>query len=146
MSSMKLSNPKDTIGVRKAPLSTLPAGVLAEVGVAMLEGAAKYGRSNYREAGVRGSIYYDAVMRHLFAWWEGEDIDPDSGISHVTKAMSALLVLRDCMMQDNWTDDRPPKSKNFYNDLNNLAGEILDRHADKSPKHVTELNKEIKGD
>lgn len=138
---IKLSNPKDAIGVRKAPMSTIPANVLAEMGAAMLEGTAKYGRHNYREVGVRASIYYDAVLRHIFAWWEGEDIDPDSGMSHITKAMTALVVLRDSMTRNNWTDDRPPKSDNFYNELNKICGEILDRHADKSPKHVTELNK-----
>jgi hypothetical protein len=139
--SEKLSNPKDAVGIRKAPMSTIPANVLAEMGVAMLEGTAKYGRHNYREVGVRASVYYDAVLRHIFAWWEGEDIDPDSGLSHVTKAITALAVLRDCMMRENWTDDRPPKSDDFYKLLNQKSGEILDKHVDKSPKHVTQLNK-----
>jgi hypothetical protein len=34
------SNPKDIVGSRKAPLSTVPMGVIAEIGVGMLEGAA----------------------------------------------------------------------------------------------------------
>lgn len=141
-STTKPSNPKDIIGVRKAPMSGVPANVMAEVGVALLEGTAKYGRHNYREVGVRASIYYDATMRHLMSWWEGEDIDPDSGISHVTKAITALFVLRDSMQRNNWSDDRPPKSEAFYQHLNRISGEILDRHQDKKPKHVTELNKE----
>lgn len=58
--SAKPSNPKDTVGIRKAPMSTVSAAVMAEVGVAMLEGAAKYGRHNYRAVGVRASVYYDA--------------------------------------------------------------------------------------
>lgn len=139
--SEKLTNPKDSIGIRKAPMSTVPANVLVEVGVAMLEGAAKYGRHNYREAGVRASVYYDAAMRHLMDWWEGVDIDPDSNLSHITKAITALVVLRDAMMQDMWNDDRPPKSKVFYPEMNKLAGEIIDRYADKDPKHVTNANK-----
>lgn len=133
----KCTNPKDMVGTRKAPMSTVPANVMAEVGVAMLEGACKYGRSNYRVAGVRSSVYYDAVIRHLFSWWEGEDIDPDSGMSHITKAITSLVVLRDAMIQDMATDDRPPRSKKFYAELNEAAGEIIDRHADKSPRHYT---------
>lgn len=133
----KLTNPKDMIGTRKAPMSTVPATVMAEVGVAMLEGAAKYGRHNYRVAGVRASVYYDGVLRHLIAWWEGEDIDPDSGLSHVTKAITSLVVLRDAMIQGKCADDRPPSSKAFYDDLNKLAADIIDRHADKSPRHYT---------
>lgn len=135
--SDKPSNPKDIVGIRKAPMSTVSAAVLAEVGVAMLEGAAKYGRHNYRAVGVRSSVYYDGVMRHLMAWWEGEDIDADSGMSHVTKAITSLVVLRDAMIQGKCEDDRPPRSVEFHPRLNALAGEILDRHADKSPKHYT---------
>lgn len=110
---------------------------MAEVGVAMLEGATKYGRHNYRVAGVRSSVYYDAVMRHLIAWWEGEDIDPDSKLSHVTKAITSLVVLRDAMMQGMATDDRPPRSVQFYPGLNEAAGVMLDKNADMKPRHYT---------
>jgi len=133
----KATNPKDAIGIRKAPMSVVPAAVLAELGVAMLEGACKYGTANFRGAGVRASVYYDATMRHLFSWWEGEDIDPDSELSHVTKAIASLTVLRDAMIQGKVTDDRPPRSKEFYARLNVTAGRMLDRHADRKPKHYT---------
>ena len=137
---MKLTNPKDMVGVRKAPMSTVPANVLAEIGVAMLEGSVKYGRHNYRAAGVRASVYYDAVMRHLMSWWEGEDMDPDSGMNHITKALSCLVVLRDAQMQQMYTDDRPPKSKVFYEELHQKSAIILDKYSDRNPKHYTELD------
>jgi hypothetical protein len=133
----KPSNPKDIVGTRKAPMSTVSAAVMAELGVAMLEGAAKYGRHNYRAVGVRASVYYDATLRHLFSWWEGESIDPDSGMSHITKAIASLVVLRDAMIQGMMTDDRAPCSNAFYPGLNAAAGAILDRHADKDPRHYT---------
>jgi hypothetical protein len=133
----KATNPKDMIGTRKAPLSTVPMGVIVEVGVGMLEGSAKYGRHNYRCAGVRASVYYDALMRHMIAWWEGEDIDPDSGLSHITKAMCTLVVLRDAQMQGVCADDRPPRSAEFYPAMNAAAGAMLDKHADKNPRHYT---------
>ena len=133
----KPTNPKDAIGIRKAPLSTLPMGVVAEMGAAMLEGAAKYGRHNYRGVGVRASVYFDATMRHLISWWEGEDTDPDSGLSHVTKALVSLAVLRDAMMQSKCEDDRPPRSAPFYPELNDRCSAVLDKHADKNPKHWT---------
>lgn len=139
LTESKPSNPKDVLGVRKVPMSTIPANVIAEVGVAMLEGACKYGRSNYRAAGVRASVYYDATMRHLMAWWEGEDTDPDSGMSHITKAITSLVVLRDAMIQGMVTDDRPPQSAEFLARLNALAGAIIDRHADKHPQHITRM-------
>jgi Domain of unknown function (DUF5664) len=133
----KPTNPKDSIGIRKAPMSTVPAGVIAEVGLGLLEGAAKYGRHNYRALGVRASVYYDATMRHLMQWWEGEDTDPDSGLSHITKAITSLVVLRDAMMQGMVTDDRPPSSAPFMADLNERAGQIIDKYAGKNPRHYT---------
>lgn len=134
---VKDTNPKDAIGISKAPMSTVSAAVLMEVGVAMLEGASKYGRHNYRAAGVRASVYYDALMRHAMAWWEGEDLDPDSGMSHVTKAIATLVVLRDAMIQDKFTDDRPPRSAPFLPALNDTAAALLVKHADKRPRHYT---------
>lgn len=141
MNNEKLSNPKDSIGVRKAPMSTISGPVIAEMGVAMMEGAAKYGRHNYRAVGVRASVYYDATLRHLISWWEGEDTDPESGMSHITKAMVSLAVLRDAQIQSMCEDDRPPPSTEFYKKLNELTAQILDRHADKKPKHYT--NKDV---
>ena len=135
--NFKPTNPKDAIGIRKVNLSCLPAGVMMETAVALMEGAAKYGRHNYRGVGVRASVYYDAAAGHLMDWWEGDDIDAESGLSHVTKAIASLTVLRDAMLQGKLTDDRPPRSKVFKRDFNPLAAEVLDRHKDKSPKHWT---------
>lgn len=134
----KQTNPKDMIGAKKVPLSTLPFRVLWRVGLAMLEGMCKYGRHNYRAAGVRASVYFDAVVsRHLGAWWEGEDIDADSGLNHIDKAIAGLMVMRDSMLEGNFVDDRPPRAANDLAELNDMAGKIIARHADKSPRHFT---------
>lgn len=132
----KPSNPKDSVGIKKVPQSVIPRNVLAEVALGLFEGARKYGRHNYRTVGVRGSVYFDAVNRHMDAWWEGEDIDPDSGLSHVTKAIACLVVLRDSMMQENWTDDRPPKAKPFMQEANKHAEDIISRYPDAVPAHT----------
>lgn len=117
------------MGVKKVPVSTIPAPVIGELGLAMLEGALKYGRHNYRVIGVRASVYYDASKRHIDSWWEGEDIDPDSTLSHITKAIASLVVLRDAMMQGNWVDDRPPtSSKDWMKTLNDKTIEILAKY------------------
>ena len=139
---IKDSNPKDAVGTKKVPFSTLSAPVIAETGLAMLEGGRKYGRHNYREIGVRASVYYDATFRHLIAWWEGENIDPDSGLNHVTKAIAGLFVLRDSMIAENWLDDRPPKVKSgWIQELNKKAGEIIEKYPD-AKEPYTELRKE----
>ena len=137
----KLSNPKDSVGIAKAPMSCVPACVLAEIGVAMLEGKSKYGGYNFRSVGVRSSIYYDATMRHLMASHEGEDVDSDSGMSHITKAITSLVVLRDAMIQGKVTDDRPPKSEPFYARLNESAKVIVEKYAGVEVEHFTEVGK-----
>ncbi len=133
----KPTNPKDIVGCLKAPMSTVPATVLAEIGVGMLEGTVKYGRHNYRESGARASVYYDAAMRHLMSWWEGEDLDPDSGLNHISKALTTLVVLRDTMIQGKMEDDRAPRSANFYTELNSKAAAIIAKYADRTPTHYT---------
>jgi hypothetical protein len=135
--SVKDTNPKDAIGIRKAPMSLIPARVMAEVGIGMLEGGLKYGRYNYRAVGIRASVYYDATMRHLMSYWEGEDIDPDSQMSHITKAITSLIVMRDAMLAGKFEDDRPPSGRIKYEHLNLKAGELIDKYADKNPKQYT---------
>lgn len=138
--AQKDRNPKDLLGVGKPPMSTVSQLVLMEVGVAMLEGAEKYGRHNYRAVGVRSSVYYDAAMRHLNAWWEGQDTDPQSGMHHVTKAITSLVVLRDAMLMGMVTDDRPPVLEGldeFLKDLEDKVKHIKSTYGHMVPTHYT---------
>jgi hypothetical protein len=143
--NVKDSNPKDSVGIKKVPFSTVPAPVIAELGLALLEGARKYGRHNYRAIGVRGSVYYDACLRHLMQWWEGEDIDPDSGLNHIVKAAACLLVLRDAMLLDKCFDDRPPKVKQgWIQELNKKAEEIIKKYPNALEPYTEQNKGEIK--
>lgn len=109
--STKDTNPKDAVGTKKwRQYCTVPTTIIWELGVAMLEGARKYGRHNYRIAGVRASVYIDAAKGHIDQWWEGEDIDEESKLNHIIKAIASLAVLRDAMIHNKWVDDRPPKT------------------------------------
>lgn len=135
----KDTNPKDAVGVKKwRQFVAIPMTVLAEVGVGMLEGARKYGRHNYRVAGVRASVYVDAAMGHMMQWWEGEDTDKDSGLSHITKAICSLVVLRDAMIQDMLTDDRPPKAKldEVRDRLQAIVEALFERHPEPLPPYM----------
>lgn len=130
---VKASNPKDAIGISKVPLcSVLPSQVMGEVALGMLEGALKYGRHNYRAIGVRTSVYVDAEQRHVKAFWEGQDTDPDSKLHHLAKAISTLVVLYDAILQDKCFDDRPPSEKNqgWVQDQNKRAAELIARYPD----------------
>lgn len=137
MSEKKDTNPKDAVGTAKVPFSTVSAPVLGELGLAMMEGALKYGRHNYRASGVRASVYYDAALRHLLAFWEGQDIDPASGLPHIVKVMACCAVLRDSQIQGNWVDDRPPETPgDWVEKLNAKAAELLEKYPNPVPAYT----------
>jgi hypothetical protein len=139
---MDALNPKDRVGQAKPRLSVLSMPVLYEVGNAVNEGARKYGAFNVRVVPVRASIYFDATMRHLAAWWEGQDTDPDSGLHHVTKAIASLMVLRDAMIHGKVRDDRPPKTdEKWISEAAERCAEVISRYPEpKAP--FTESNLE----
>jgi len=136
-------NPKDFVGASKAPLSTVSRRVMHELGLAMLEGECKYWRHNYRAAPVRAMIYLDALDRHLSAWIEGQDTDPDSGLSHLVKAMACLAIMRDAQLYGSLIDDRPPAQAdpNWMAALNTKAREIIEATAKYTRGAYTELNR-----
>lgn len=124
-SDVKPSNPKDSIGVTKPPLSCVPCGPLYEIGAAMLDGSCKYGRHNYREIGVRSSVYYDAMLRHLMTWWEGEERAADSGCLHLAHLAACAIILMDC---PDINDDRPPIVGNPVDRVAGLVKSILAKY------------------
>lgn len=130
MNEKKDSNPKDALGIKKVPLHAVPVKPLLEVGLAMMEGGRKYGTHNYREVGVCMSTYYDATMRHLMSWWEGEDIDPASGIHHIVKALASLFVVRDGMHMGNCVDDRPIRYPDGIDieKFNKIAADLITKY------------------
>ena len=124
-------NPKQAFGSHKTPASTFPATVKAEVSVAMLEGAIKYGKHNFRASPILASTYYDAANRHLDQWFEGEDRDQAPGalgLHHVTKAIASLVVLRDAMIAGTFVDDRPHRavSGEFFGELDLVVKNMLE--------------------
>lgn len=139
MDSMKDSNPKDAIGSNKMPLHLWPETATLMGCLGLMDGAEKYGRANYRAIGVRASIYVDACKRHLNAWFEGEDHDPDSGLPHLAHALACLAILVDAQAADQLTDDRQIQGgyRKLVGQLTPHVGRLKELHADKNPKHYT---------
>jgi len=104
----KLSNPKDVIGSDKLPLHLIPTPALAEVALAFLEGALKYGTANWRVAGVRASIYRSADQRHGQKWWNGQNRDPKTRVHHLASLIACYMIVLDAELAGKLTDDRPP--------------------------------------
>lgn len=135
----KPTNPKDAIGSDKLPIHLWPETATMYGCIGLLEGMLKYGRSNWRETGVRASIYVDALRRHVGAWFEGEDFDPDSGAPHLSHALACLAILVDAQAAGMLNDDRqyPGGHRALVAALTPHVAEMKARHADKNPKHWT---------
>lgn len=84
----------------------VPVEGIEAVAVILGVGARKYEARNW-EKGMDWSRPYGAALRHLFAWWRGEQVDPDTGHSHLWHAATNLFFL---VCYEAWgvgKDDRP---------------------------------------
>lgn len=101
------SNPKTRFGMTKPPLSLVPATAIIEESMAFADGEKKYSKANWRQYPVSASTYINAALRHIMQWYDGEDIDPSSGVSHLAHARSNLAILIDTKHCGTLIDDRP---------------------------------------
>lgn len=103
------NNPKTAFGAAKVEIDKVPPALLLNVADAMAFGAAKYGPYNWRTAKISSSVYYAAMMRHIQAWWDGEDLAPDSKVHHLAHAAASIALILDTMGSDLLNDNRPPR-------------------------------------
>ena len=68
-------------------------------------GAEKYAPFNYLK-GYPWSLSFNAATRHAFAMWNGEDLDPESGLPHAAHFAWHGLTLTSFYLRGLGTDDR----------------------------------------
>jgi hypothetical protein len=83
----------------------LPPEMLEETAQVLTFGAQKYSAHNWAK-GASWSRYFSAMMRHMWAWWRGEDNDPETGYSHLAHAACCLGFLMAYQRRGLGTDDR----------------------------------------
>jgi len=66
----------------------------------------RYGGYNWRHSKVCATTYISAIMRHLDAWRDGEDNDPESGVSHIAHVAASCNILLDAQHCGKLNDDR----------------------------------------
>ena len=101
------NNPKTAIGALKVPLHLVPPSAKHYLAMALADGAKKYGAYNWRDAAISISVYKSALERHMDAFWDGEELAPDSGVHHVAHAMACCALILDAMSIGKLHDDRP---------------------------------------
>lgn len=105
----RASEPGKKYDAGKPPVSLLPREALEAMARVLDFGATKYGRHNWR-AGMSWSRVVDAAMRHLIAFADGEDRDPETGESHAAHAAVCCAFLITYAAKRIGKDDRTPPS------------------------------------
>jgi hypothetical protein len=78
----------------KDRMDLLPPTALRAVARVLEFGAKKYAPWAWaKTGGMAWGRLYGAAQRHLGAWWEGEDKDPESGESHLAHAACCVIFL-----------------------------------------------------
>ena len=73
--------------------SLMPPGFVGAVLRVLEHGARKYSPGNWARVPEARTRYYDALQRHVDAWWQGERIDPESGEPHLAHAACCVAFL-----------------------------------------------------
>lgn len=109
---VKDTNPKDFYANQKLHLDVVPGCMEQYCSLALLEGALKYGRYNWRIKGVRVSTYLSAAKRHIDKYIEGQWADPKTKVPHLANALACITIILDAGLMGKLEDDRPPSLPN----------------------------------
>lgn len=77
----------------KRRYSLLPAGTINEVVDVLEFGSAKYADDNWQKVDNARTRYYNAALRHIDSWWDGEVKDDETGKHHLAHAICCLMFL-----------------------------------------------------
>lgn len=93
----------------KLPLNLLSTEAMNQTAAVLQFGAQKYAAHNWRK-GFAWSRPLAAAMRHITAFNNGEDTDPESGLSHLAHASCCIMFLLEFQKTHPQLDDRykPP--------------------------------------
>lgn len=89
----------------KPGVDQIPPELLLEWGAVFSYGEAKYARDNWKK-GNAWHEFYGSALRHLYKFWLGENIDPESGLPHLSHALWNVAALEYFRLHDMGEDDR----------------------------------------
>lgn len=89
----------------KPPLHLLAGEWQLEVARVMDYGAKKYAPNNWRKGGP-WCEHLASVQRHILAFQNGEDKDPETGLSHLAHGICGLFFVLEWVLGDKGNDDR----------------------------------------
>ena len=87
----------------KIQLTLVPPAIIWEIAKVRMYGCTKYpngGRDNWKQ--VEPQRYRDALLRHIYKWLDGEDIDEESSLHHLSHAACNLAFLIELEVYNRW--------------------------------------------
>ena len=90
--------------VKPEPGLIQPEFILGVAGV-MTFGVEKHGEYDYLDSH-RLSEYYNKALRHLLAFWSGQDNDPETKLSHLCHAGANMNIMFHLLNKHPDRDDR----------------------------------------
>ena len=92
----------------KNRLDLVPISLIRSVGEVLTKGAAKYDDRNW-EKGMLYTVVYASLLRHLTDWFDGDNIDSESGLHHMAHVACNAAFLIEYANTCPELDDRPSK-------------------------------------
>lgn len=114
----------------KPRFSLLPKGVLIKVITVLEIGAKKYQEDNWQHVAGAKTRYFDALHRHVDAWWSGERNDPETGQHHLAHAVCCAMFLMWFDLEEDRKLDVEPQIKPETSSESIAAQEVV-------PKPIT---------
>lgn len=90
----------------KPRIDLIPPEFITDLADVYTVGAQIYGDRNWEKGMAYGRVYA-AAMRHMLAFWSGEDTDGETGLPHLLQAAWGMATLHHYMVYRVGTDDRP---------------------------------------
>lgn len=89
----------------KPRMELLPFLPMLEIAKVLTFGAQKYDAHNWR-GGIEQSRLIGAAYRHLGAYNDGEDVDPESGLPHLAHLGCCVMFMLEQHLRGTGRDDR----------------------------------------
>lgn len=118
----KVSSTGGEKGQKEARYDLLPGKSLELLARLYGRGAGKYEDRNW-ERGYDWSLSFAALQRHIWQFWNGEDLDEEMGMPHVACAIFHAFALLEFMDEHPEFDDRPSTLKQRARDAENPPSE-----------------------
>lgn len=77
----------------KIQLDLISPEFIEDLGKVLTFGANKYSAESWKTVPDAENRYYAALLRHIMAYRKGEDMDEESGLSHLAHASACLMFI-----------------------------------------------------